>query len=307
MQGNAVSLFSGGLDSFIGAIDWLYKNPDRHLHLVGHYDRHVPGPLSDQEALATRLRQQFPKRFDSVHVQVGLREKGADTNFRSRSFLFLALAVYVAEKLGPDVPVFIPENGPIALNIPLIPTRRGSCSTRTAHPYFLSSFNGILQATGFDHEISNPYQFRTKGEMVNGCAVPTLLAAHVERSLSCAKSGHTYHWENDTARGCGRCVPCLFRRASLYGAGLDNELYGYDVCASNMTRERLNEDTLALLAFLRRNPGRNEIARMLMSNGPIALSQIGDSVDVIIRLIDEMREFFRAKASVLVRELAGIA
>ena len=35
---DAVSLFSGGLDSLIGAIDWLESNPEGRIKLVGHYD-----------------------------------------------------------------------------------------------------------------------------------------------------------------------------------------------------------------------------------------------------------------------------
>ena len=44
---DAVSLFSGGLDSLIGVIDFLASNPASRILLVGHYD--APGPKSQQE------------------------------------------------------------------------------------------------------------------------------------------------------------------------------------------------------------------------------------------------------------------
>ena len=37
-----------------------------------------------------------------------------ETSFRSRSLIFLGLAVYPALKVGDAVPILIPENGPIS-------------------------------------------------------------------------------------------------------------------------------------------------------------------------------------------------
>ena len=61
-----------------------------------------------------------------------------ETTLRSRSFLFISMAVLVADSISQEMPVFIPENGTISLNFPLTPSRRSSCSTRTTHPHFLS-------------------------------------------------------------------------------------------------------------------------------------------------------------------------
>jgi hypothetical protein len=107
-----VCLFSGGLDSFIGAVDWLTDNPSKKLLLVGHYDRDVSGPGSDQRALRDICQQKFPRRFHFAQTQVGLSSGGADTNFRSRSLLFIGLGCYFAELLGEGTRVLIPENGP---------------------------------------------------------------------------------------------------------------------------------------------------------------------------------------------------
>src|SRR5262249_25652186 len=142
-----------------------------------------------------------------------------ETTFRSRSLVFLGLAVYAASKVGVDVPVLIPENGPIALNVPLNPSRRGSCSTRTVHPQFLSMLGEALRGAGLGNPIRNPYEFKTKGEMVNECRAPELLEQIYTKSNSCGKAGRKTHWQNRKARACGGCIPRLFRRASLHAKG----------------------------------------------------------------------------------------
>lgn len=307
MAGNAVSLLSGGLDSFIGAIDWLAGNSKGKLVLVGHHDRHVKGPMRDQTRLFNALNAQFPNRPSLVQARAGVLDASAEVSFRSRSLIFLGFGVYVAELLGPDTPVIIPENGPIALNIPLSPSRRGSCSTRTVHPRFINSINEILRLAGLRHTVSNPYAFKTKGEMVHECRVPQLLATTQQFSVSCAKSGHTYHWTNRKAGACGRCVPCLFRRAALSTSDLDTQPYGFDVLDPSFPDRQYGDDFRALLAFLKRNPGKEVIAQELVCNGPVSRGDLTASVDVVLRMMDEVREWIARSGSTRVKKLVGIA
>jgi hypothetical protein len=157
--GDAAALFSGGLDSFVGAIDWLTRNSKGKLLLVGHHDRAVKGPKADQLALLGLLKRRFPMRVDSLQVRVGLKEKGDEISFRSRSLLFLGLACYAAS--GQSVPIIVPENGAIALNPPLTASRRGAC-TRTAHPSFSVRFKRFLIRSNSIIVLGIP-RFATKG------------------------------------------------------------------------------------------------------------------------------------------------
>ena len=50
LSGDAVCLFSGGLDSLIGTIDRLELHTQEKILLVGHHDGQIAGPLSDQHA-----------------------------------------------------------------------------------------------------------------------------------------------------------------------------------------------------------------------------------------------------------------
>jgi hypothetical protein len=292
----AICLFSGGLDSFIGALDWLELNPGEKLLLVGHYDRHVAGPSVDQRTIYNVCRPYYASRIQLVQTQVGLSSGGVDNNFRSRSLLFLALGTYFAEVVGGDCPVLIPENGPIALNFPLTPTRRGSCSTRTVHPHFIETINTILRTAGIPNLIINPFELLTKGEMVEGCRRQDILNAATASTRSCAKANHREHWSNKQARSCGICIPCLFRRASLYRSGRDTEFYGNRI-EDIASLQDTPTDLLALIAFLRRQLSDREIASGLLANGTLPAQKLNDYVAVVKRMRGEVVTWLKAKGS----------
>ncbi len=139
---NAVCLFSGGLDSLVGATDYLESNPSNKLFLVGHHDG--SGPMSDQIRLYNILKEHYQSRLGLLQVRVGQKGPSQEKTFRSRSLLFIALGIYTACSIGKQIPLLMPENGAIALNVPLTPSRRGSCSTRTAHPFFLNMLRKVF-------------------------------------------------------------------------------------------------------------------------------------------------------------------
>ena len=158
----AVALFSGGLDSLVGAIDLLEQG--RRLVLVSHYDF---GQLASlQQGLAAALTAHYGS--DQVyHLGVRLQfPEAPELTLRSRSLLYLALALATAAAFGAGTPVLVPENGWISLNPPLTGNRLGAYSTRTTHPHFLAQLASLWQRAGLPHPLANPYQDRTKGEML---------------------------------------------------------------------------------------------------------------------------------------------
>src|SRR5690606_23752538 len=50
-----VNLFSGGLDSLIGALDFLKSKPKENILFVSHYDTQMGGPKKDQNDLIEKL------------------------------------------------------------------------------------------------------------------------------------------------------------------------------------------------------------------------------------------------------------
>lgn len=218
VDGDCACLLSGGVDSLVGAIDAVTAG--RRPVLVS---QRAKGDTGTQVAFAKALGPQV------CHLQLShaaWTPLEADRTQRSRSLIFLAFGVLAATALpahrrGEAVDLLVPENGFISLNVPLTPLRFGSLSTRTTHPYFLGQMQEILDAVGFRVRIVNPYQFATKGEMLAGCKNRGLLRRLVPRSTSC---GRFARWG---FQHCGRCLPCLVRRAAFLRWGQEDRTEGY--------------------------------------------------------------------------------
>ena len=309
-RGKVACLFSGGLDSLIGAIDALHESKDRRIALVGHHDPNIGGVEKDQKQLLKALEETYPNQCESIFVGVGNLEKSSEITMRSRSLLFIALGISVASHLGDGTPLLIPENGTIALNVPLTPARRGSCSTRTAHPHYLSLLGQWLTAIGLNHPIDNPLIGKTKGEAVLNCLNIDLLSKIAPQSTSCAKPGHTRWWVRRDADGCGQCMPCIYRRAALHAAGFDNESYGNDICNGEVKvtdpKSEAADDFRACLSFLRKKHSREDVAKMLLATGPLPPLEVLSHADTVVRAMNEIRQLLSDKATHNIQRMAGI-
>lgn len=311
---NKVSLFSGGMDSLIGVIDQL-NIPNNRLVFASHYDSKANGPKSDQQKVEGKLHQKYSSNYFMVQTRVDIDSCTNDgvkieheNTFRSRSFLFLSIALFLSDYVSVNAPILIPENGTIALNHPLTPSRRSSCSTRTAHPYFLTELNGILVLLGFTHQIKNEYEYMTKGEMLAQCAdIPTMLSASKE-SCSCAKRG-TRKDIRDVSSGtnhCGVCMPCLYRRVALHHINQDNELYGTDLF-NPIKRSVLDiQDFKAFLDYIKTPLTIDEIEKNLLVNGSLPLSKVNDYAKVIDNTRIEIKNWIRQRGNSTLRNLAGV-
>lgn len=304
--GTAICLFSGGLDSLVGAID-LLADGDRKLLLMGHYD--VPGPASQQRSLFAEIQKYYRERVELVQTRVSHKPAEAlELSLRSRSLVFMALGIYAARSFGPNVPLYIPENGFIAINIPLTPSRSGSCSTRTMHPFFLDNLTTVLRGLGFENKIINPLGLNTKGECILLCRDQTLLQSLINTSVSCSHGSRKQYWIRKEAKNCGYCVPCIIRRAALHKGGYDNgHRYGVDICEGELALddERDSGDDLrAVLDFLRYPKTAQEISREIRSVAPVA--NLEEYTAVIERGFDEIRMLFYDKAKRPIRQAAGI-
>ncbi|KXV16646.1 hypothetical protein AD933_05930 [Acetobacter malorum] len=211
-----VNLFSGGLDSLIGAIDSLVA--DERPLLVSHAGE---GAGSKAQYLChAALKAKFPRRrFEWVRLPMVFAHDlaegvGSETSTRARSFLFFAFGVAAGTALHRPFDLKVPENGLIALNVPLDPLRLGALSTRTTHPFYMARWREIVAALGIDGSLSNPYWAMTKGEMVNACTDKPFLMTIADKSISCS-SPAKLRWAGYAQGHCGYCVPCLIRRASM--------------------------------------------------------------------------------------------
>lgn len=225
-----LSLFSGGLDSLIGAIDLLESGATPLL--ISHAG---DGPASSaQTACFRQLKDQYEGiPFDQFRATMSfpdnlVQQAGkSESTTRGRSFLFFALGVLAGTGLGGSFTLIAPENGLIAINVPLDPLRLGALSTRTMHPFYIARWNELLTELGIPGHIQNPYWKYTKGEMVMSCANQALLQEIIPLSMSCS-SPSKGRWLKHRIQNCGYCLPCLIRRAALeraYGQSGDPTNY----------------------------------------------------------------------------------
>jgi hypothetical protein len=292
----AAVLFSGGLDSLVGAIDLLEAG--RRLVLVSHYDYGQLAAL--QQGLAAALAAHYgPERVRHLGVRVQFPE-APELSLRSRSLLYLALGATAAAAFGDATEVLIPENGWVSLNPPLTLNRLGSYSTRTTHPHFLAQFQSLWPRLGLAHSLINPYQGRTKGELLLNCRNPGLLRELFARTVSCSRPVVS-RWQRQPAGSCGYCYPCLLRRAALHRLGWDDGGdYLLDVLAApeSLKQRTQGRDLRALLLALKtweESPAEFQ-ARLWLGETPaeVAARRVPAQA-VVARGFEEIGEFFREK------------
>ena len=264
-------MLSGGLDSFIGAINLLCDG--KKPIFVSHYGG-GKGVKEYQDEIVRSLGTQYnvnQKRFFRFY---SASAKGIEDSTRSRSLMFFAHAITIASGMGHHVDLYIPENGVISLNIPLTVMRLGSLSTRTTHPYFMGLLQELLSDLGLDITLINPFQFMTKGEMMKTCKDKDYLNGNYQYTLSCSHPDQG-RWTGDDAGHCGECLPCTIRKAAIKAAGLDdNSTYRhrYDTIKGS---EALKSYKLGLAT------PKNSYAAIQMS-GPII-----ERLDEYVRLYEE--------------------
>ena len=208
-------LLSGGLDSFIGAVD-LTANQVRPLAV----SQTVRGDAENQRAFAQMLGGGLRHLQLNHNAEVPNPENPPSQ--RARSIILIAEGILAATSLkayddGAEITLYIAENGFISINPPLTGARLGSLSTRTTHPVFLRLLQELLIAAGLRVRIVNPYQFKTKGEMLRECRDQNIVRENAHLTTSCGR------FKKYGYKHCGRCVPCLVRRAAFLAAGYEDQ------------------------------------------------------------------------------------
>ena len=178
---DAFCMLSGGLDSFIGAIDLLSFT--KNVAFIGHYGG-GKGVIEYQNLVKQKLIEKFGLEEKQFFNFYAAPIKGLEDSTRTRSFMFFAHAIILASAVDKEIKLYIPENGLISLNIPLTNTRLGSSSTRTTHPYYMELLQLLLNNMDIKVELINPYQFCTKGEMILNCKVPEFLKQNISFNIN---------------------------------------------------------------------------------------------------------------------------
>ncbi len=239
---DAISLFSGGMDSLISTVN--LQEEGKNVLLASHANEGLI-----KKAQTDIIRELDNKYPELKHLLVDLwtsipknmiAEGGEENTTRSRSFLFIAYATFIASGTANLKELLVPENGLIAINVPMDSMRVGAHSTRTTHPFYLASWNELLKILKFDFSIRNPYWNKTKGEMAAYCLNQEFLYELMPLSMSCSSPGKE-RFQGITPQHCGYCLPCIIRRAAMHRAfGNDNTTYA-NMSVEDMVNERQQE------------------------------------------------------------------
>ncbi len=299
-----VSLLSGGLDSFIGAIDLLSCGNEKP-YFVSHYKTGTESSTQEKVLQGLITRYGVDKFASSrFYVQPNQRNSAAqkENSSRARSLLFICLGLAVANSLGDDIPLILPENGLISLNIPLTKTRLSSHSTRTTHPYFVDGLNQIFTKLGIFNKIINPYRFKTKGEMMVDCEDKEFLELHSQVTISCSHPENSRYAGKAPGLNCGYCVPCIIRQSAEKKFGKISTEYaledvrrtppfqktkkGADYRAFKMALEKLDSMN-----------ARHSLALQISRSGPIPYENniiLDEYISVYLRGMNEVKVFLNS-------------
>lgn len=303
---NSVCLFSGGLDSLCGAIKILEDGASPCL--VGHNEypklrKKQRGFCEIFQSIYTEQKVNFISFTANSRAPISTAEgllKGSENTSRGRSLLFLCAALSIAGILGKDVPVYIPENGFIGLNISLTRSRKGTCSTRTTHSYFLRQFNQILKIVGIENPIINFFAFKTKREIVNLVKDTEAFKTCYSYTISCSHPclpRYNKQGEKEYPINCGYCYPCLIRKSSILDIEGD-EKYSfagetYEFLMGNEENEK-GADLRAVISSVYRykHISENELKRYIKSVGRLTPEEVEKFLRVYKNSMEDLIELF---------------
>lgn len=279
-ESDCTCLFSGGLDSFVGAAELVRRG--RRPALVSHY---ISNLRPVQEGQVRGINDVFGSHLEHFQYRVAPQNLPGktkypltvrDNNQRARSFLYLSMAALIAFERG-LTEVFICENGVMAVNLPMTFSRLGSRSTRSANPNFLEEFQATMRELfGARLTIRNPFLLKTKKEMVETVTEGGLKKL-MKQTISCWGYPRRTMGVPGTNH-CGYCLPCIHRRIAFIAPGATSwdDNYKVDVfkAYAGLSAEQA-QDFRDLLTFAsgleRRSEGEliSEHAGLLVSIGDL--------------------------------------
>jgi len=237
-----VCLYSGGLDSAAGLIKRIRENAD-DAKIVPVLVRHQSGQGPLVRRQIGLVNSVLGSNLEPLVLPFWMRRPahyGAEENSqRSRSFLFCCGAA-VAAVMTEAQRIEMFECGIGAINVPLMTGMVGWKTTKSSHPTFVRRFSRLLRfVTERDTNMSLPYQYMTKGELVTSLC-GTSLSSLLPETASCVH----YPLRAERAKECGVCPACIFRRQAVFASGIDEpgSRYKYDLfgkASSRIPHEKL--------------------------------------------------------------------
>ena len=253
-----VMMFSGGLDSFAGAVEAVLKHGKR-VALVSHQSSTL---VTGFQAKLVRALKHRAGQDKLLHVRVKLTRgshRPVEFTQRTRSFLFSVLGFLVAHLFGKRDVTFY-ENGIVSMNLPLAEHVLGTRATRTTHPRVLAELGGLFsRVLASDVRVLNPFFWDTKAEVIRRIA-DAGCGDFIPSTFSCAN----VRAANRVGRHCGTCSQCLDRRFGVLAAecATFEPASNYDVDLFRGQRKPGRDTVMAgsYLLAAHRHAGSSEVA-----------------------------------------------
>ena len=205
--------YSDGLDSFAQTEILRANEPQVEMILI-----RVKSGSTEQTMRS--IGRASRSGLNAVPVLAKVKEPShAEPTYRSRSFLFNALAGYAAA-ISESEGVVVPENGQGSFGGSFV--RLGQeAPHRSCHPGATTLLGKFIKSlTGVQIRYRHPALYKTKGQVLND------LAGIRPDSADWLRAHRSCSWDARNASRrqglvhCGVCGNCLLRRMSLFGAGI---------------------------------------------------------------------------------------
>jgi len=236
-----IALFSGGLDSFTGAVDFLETTKGSKLILISHTSGN-PSTKATQERIYRLLDTEYPGR--TVWYKFKCHMKGArasEESQRTRSMLYSSVAFAISSIFKTDSFIFF-ENGVTSLNFPKRADMINARSSRTTHPrtiWHLKKF--FSHVHNKDFTIQHPYLLMTKTDVIARLKFLNknkYINSTVSCSVALKKEGNYTH--------CGTCSQCVDRRFAMHASHLEED-DGVGIYSKNFITDKINDDSDKLI------------------------------------------------------------
>jgi hypothetical protein len=235
-QKTSIVLFSGGLDSFAGAIEQL-ETTDDHVCSVSH--RSQPGIMRTQDGLVRALKRQPRYEGRISHYPFLCRLTGIrapEESQRTRAFLYTSIAFALCRALSQDG-FFVYENGVTSLNFARREDLANARASRPTHPRTLALLQSLFsEIAARPISIHAPFVWHTKADVfrkMQSFGQVQLIPSAVSCSRTFQNLGNATH--------CGTCFQCIDRRLAAYASDCDDVdesgIYAQDFITANLDGE----------------------------------------------------------------------
>lgn len=274
-----ICMLSGGLDSYIGAINLLEEN--KKVLFLSYHGK-GKGTKPPQDYIKNVLIEKYNLEDNDFQHFSLTTDVNQEQSTRTRSFMFFMHAITLKQLANNVTKLIVPENGFISLNIPLTYSRIGSNSTRTTHPYYFKLLNDLIKELGIDIKIENPNRFDTKGEMMKSCKNIKLLESTYHKTVSCSNPSRISG--DKEISHCGHCLPCIVRKSAINKfSSIDNTRYSVE----DLNTKKAGRDMINTFNIFRIEKEQSIPILKIQENGPITES-INEYIDVFNRGSDEI-------------------